>query len=104
MLMTTSDTIPGREIGETLGLVTANAVRARHIGRDILAGLKNIVGGEIGAYRQLLLESREEALRRLEEEATSQGADAVVALRMATASVASGAAEILVYGTAVKLA
>jgi uncharacterized protein YbjQ (UPF0145 family) len=104
MLMTTSDAIPGREIGETLGLVTANAVRARHIGRDILAGLKNIVGGEIGAYRQLLLESREEALGRLEEEATSQGADAVVALRMATASVASGAAEILVYGTAVKLA
>jgi uncharacterized protein YbjQ (UPF0145 family) len=104
MLMTTSDTIPGREIGETLGLVTANAVRARHIGRDVLAGLKNIVGGEIGAYRQLLLESREEALSRLEEAATAQGADAVVALRMATASVASGAAEILVYGTAVKLA
>ncbi len=104
MIMTTSDTIPGREIGETLGLVTANAVRARHIGRDILAGLKNIVGGEIGAYRQLLLESREEALGRLDEDATSQGADAVVALRMATASVASSAAEILVYGTAVKLA
>ena len=104
MLMTTSDTIPGREISETAGLVTANAVRARHVGRDILAGLKNIVGGEIGAYRQLLLESREEAIARLEAEATGMGADAVVGLRMATASVASGAAEILVYGTAVKLA
>ena len=104
MIMTTSDTVPGREITETVGLVTANAVRARHIGRDILAGLKNIVGGEIGAYRQLLIESRTQALATLEEEARAAGADAVVALRMATASVASGAAEILVYGTAVKLA
>ena len=104
MIMTTSDAVPGREISETLGLVTANAVRARHIGRDVLAGLKNIVGGEIGAYRQLLVESRQEALSRLDEEATSRGADAVVALRIATASVAAGAAEILVYGTAVRLA
>ena len=104
MIITTSDAVPGREISETLGLVTANAVRARHIGRDVLAGLKNIVGGEIGAYRQLLVESRQEALSRLDEEATSRGADAVVALRIATASVAAGAAEILVYGTAVRLA
>ncbi len=104
MIMTTSDMVPGREIAETTGLVTANAVRARHVGRDILAGLKNIVGGEIGAYRQLLVESRAQALSRLEEEAAEQGADAVVALRIATASVAAGAAEILVYGTAVKLA
>ena len=103
MLMSTSDTIPGREITETLGLVTANAVRARNIGRDILAGLKNITGGEIGAYRQLLIESREEAIERLTEEAQALGADAIVATRMATASVMSGAAEILVYGTAVKL-
>ncbi len=103
MIVTTSDQVPGREIGETLGLVTANAVRARHVGRDILAGLKNMVGGEIGAYRQLMTESRLEALQRLEDEATSRGADAIVALRMTTASVAQGAAEILVYGTAVKL-
>ncbi len=103
MLMSTSDTIPGREIAETLGLVTANAVRARNIGRDILAGLKNITGGEIGAYRQLLIESREQALERLTAEAEALGADALVAVRMATASVMSGAAEILVYGTAVKL-
>ena len=102
MLMTTTDTVPGREIGETVGLVTANAVRAHHLGRDILAGLKNLVGGEIGAYRQLLAESRQQAIARLEEEATRLGADAVVALRMTTSSVAQGASEILVYGTAVK--
>ena len=104
MLITTSDSIPGREITETVGLVTANAVRARHVGRDILAGLKNLVGGEIGAYQQLLIESREQALGVLEANAERQGADAIVALRMATASVAQGAAEVLVYGTAVKLA
>ena len=103
MLMTTSDQVPGREITETLGLVTANTVRARHVGRDILAGLKNLVGGEIGAYQQLLSESRELALARLQEQAEAQGADAVVALRMTTASVAQGASEILAYGTAVRL-
>jgi uncharacterized protein YbjQ (UPF0145 family) len=103
MLMTTTDTAPGREIAETLGLVSANAVRARNIGRDILAGLKNITGGEIGAYRELLLESRNEAMGRLEAEARAMGADAVVGLRMATAEIMQGAAEILVYGTAVRL-
>ena len=103
MLMTTSDQIPGREIIETLGLVTTNTVRARHVGRDILAGLKNLVGGEIGAYQQLLSESRELALARLQEQAEAQGADAVVALRLTTASVAQGASEILAYGTAVRL-
>lgn len=103
MLMTTSDQVPGREITETLGLVTANTVRARHVGRDILAGLKSLVGGEIGAYQQLLSESRELALARLQEQAEAQGADAVVALRLTTASVAQGASEILAYGTAVRL-
>ena len=104
MIVTTSDAIPGREIAETIGLVSANAVRARHVGRDILAGLKNLVGGRIGAYQQLLVESREEALAQLEAEAQNKGADAIVALRMATASIMGGAAEVLVYGTAVKLA
>ncbi len=103
MLMTTSDEVPGREIAETLGLVTANSVRARNIGRDILASLKNITGGEIGAYRQLLVESREQALAQLTEEAEALGADAVVALRLSTAEVMQGAAEILAYGTAVRL-
>ena len=104
MQMTTSDAIPGREIAETIGLVSANAVRARHVGRDILAGFKNLVGGRIGAYQRLLAESREEALAELQAEAEQQGADAIVALRMSTASIMSGAAEVLVYGTAVKLA
>ena len=104
MIMTTSDSIPGREISQTIGLVSANAVRARNVGRDILAGLKNLIGGEIGAYQQLLIESRQQALAAIEADAERQGADAVVALRMATASVTQGAAEVLVYGTAVKLA
>ena len=104
MIMTTSDSIPGREISQTIGLVTANAVRARHVGRDVLAGLKNLVGGEIGAYQQLLVESRQQAFEALQADAERQGADAVVAVRMATAAVAQGAAEVLVYGTAVKLA
>ncbi len=103
MLMTTSDAMPGREIAETLGLVSANAVRTRHVGRDILAGLKNLVGGEIGAYRDLLSESRGQALERLGAEAAALGADAVVAVRLSTSSVAQGASEILAYGTAVKL-
>ena len=103
MLKTTADTFPDREIETTIGVVTANAVRARHVGRDILAGLKNLVGGEIGAYQHLLMESREEAVERLEQEAAGMGADAIVALRMATSSIAQGASEVLVYGTAVKL-
>ncbi len=103
MLLTTSESVPGREVAETLGLVTANSVRARNIGRDILASLKNITGGEIGAYRQLLVESREEALEQLRAEAEGLGADAIVALRLSTAEVMQGAAEILAYGTAVKL-
>ena len=103
MLITTADDFPDREVEQTLGMVVANAVRARHVGRDILAGLKNLVGGEIGAYQQLLMESRNEALRRLIADAEGQGADAIVAMRMATSSIAQGASEVLVYGTAVKL-
>lgn len=90
MLKTTADAFPDRDIEETLGLVVANAVRARHVGRDILAGFKNLVGGEIGAYQHLLMESREEAMGRLEAEAATMGADAIVAMRMATSSIAQG--------------
>lgn len=104
MLIVTSDDVPGREITETLGLVVANRVRARNLGRDILAGLKSLVGGEIGAYRQLLIETREAALADLNEEAEKLGADAIVALRIAGSDVAANAAEVYVYGTAVKLA
>ena len=103
MMMSTADAVPGREIAQTMGYVSGSTVRARHIGRDMLAGLKNLVGGEIGAYEKLLQESRVQALSRMEAEATSMGADAVVALRITTSSVAQGAAEVLAYGTAVKL-
>jgi uncharacterized protein YbjQ (UPF0145 family) len=103
MLKVTSDTVSGREIEETFGVVVANTVRARHIGRDILASFKNIIGGEIGAYQHLLIESREQAIARLEADASALGADAIVAMRIATSSIAQGASEVLVYGTAVKL-
>jgi uncharacterized protein YbjQ (UPF0145 family) len=103
MLKVTTDSITGREIEETLGVVVANAVRARHVGRDILATLKNLAGGEIGAYQQLLVESREQAITRVEADAVALGADAIVALRISTSSIAQGASEVLVYGTAVKL-
>lgn len=103
MLMTTSDLVPGREVVETLGLVRGNAVRARHVGRDITAGLKNLIGGEIGAYQHLLTESRNQAIERMTEEAAGLGADAIVAVRLSTSSIAGGAAEVLAYGTAVRL-
>ena len=103
MLMATSDAVPGREITETLGLVTGNSVRSRHVGRDFLAGLKGLIGGEIGAYRELLRESRQQALEQLGAEAEAMGADGIVALRLTTSSVAQGASEVLAYGTAVKL-
>ena len=103
MIMSTADSVPGREIAETMGLVTGSTVRARHVGRDVLAGLKQIVGGEIGAYEKLLQESRAQALARIEEAAAAMGADAVVALRLTTSAIAQGSAEVLAYGTAVKL-
>ncbi len=103
MLIVTTQSVPGREIDESLGLVIANTVRARHIGRDILAGLKGLVGGEIGAYKQLMLESREQALAELEQEAASRGADAIVGVRLMTSNIADFIAEVYIYGTAVTL-
>lgn len=103
MIVVTTETVPGREITEVLGLVRGNAVRAKHIGRDIMAGLKNIVGGELGAYSELMQESREQATQRMISEAESFGADAVVNVRYNTSAIANAAAEILSYGTAVKL-
>ncbi|MEM1263119.1 MAG: YbjQ family protein [Pseudomonadota bacterium] len=104
MLMTTQDRFEDREITATLGLVRGNTIRARHVGKDILAGLRSIVGGEIGEYTKMLAESREQALDRLLADAKRLGADGVVALRFETAPVMQGAAELLAYGTAVKLA
>jgi uncharacterized protein YbjQ (UPF0145 family) len=103
MIVTTTEEIPGHEIIEILGLVRGNTVRARHLGRDILAGLRNVVGGEIKEYTEMLSKAREEALQRMVAEASGLGADAVVGVRFATSQTMAGAAEILAYGTAVKL-
>lgn len=103
IIITTSDNVPGREIEETYGLVRGNTVRAKNIGRDIGASFKNIFGGEVRSYTDLLRQSREEAILRMVEDAKKLGANAIVATRMTTASVMAGSSEILAYGTAVKL-
>jgi len=103
MLISNIETIPGREIQDLLGVVTGSTVRAKHIGRDIMAGLKNIVGGELQGYTELLQEARKEAVERMSEQAAELGADAVVNVRFTTSSVAQGAAELFAYGTAVRL-
>ncbi len=103
MIVTTSEVIVGRKIKRTLGLVRGNTIRARHIGRDITAVLRNVVGGEISEYTKLFAESREQALDRMIAEARSLNADAVIALRYSTSMVMNAAAELLVYGTAVQL-
>jgi uncharacterized protein YbjQ (UPF0145 family) len=101
MIVTTTDELPGRRITRILGLVRGNTIRARHLGRDIQAVLRNIAGGEIKEYTKMLAESREQALDRMTEEAEALGADAVVSVRFATSMVMTGAAEIMCYGTAV---
>ena len=101
MLLSTTETIPGKKVVKHVGLVRGNTIRARHVGKDILAHLRNLVGGEIVEYTKLLAESREQALDRMVEEANKLGANAVVGLRFSTAEIESHAAEILAYGTAV---
>ena len=103
MKMTTQDRFDDFEIIETLGLVRGNTIRARHLGKDILAGLRNIVGGEIAEYTKMLAEAREQSIDRMLAEASDLGADGIVCLRFVTSPVMQGAAELLVYGTAVKL-
>ena len=103
MIITTTDTIPNKEVVEILGIARGSTVRARNIGRDIFAGLKNIVGGEISEYTRLQAESREQAMQRMKDDARKMGADAVINVRMTTAMIIQGTAEILSYGTAVKL-
>lgn len=102
MIITTTEQIPNKEIGEILGLVRGGTVRARHIGRDFFAGFKNIVGGEISEYTKLQAESREEAIFRMIEDAKKLGADAIIGMRLNTSMITQGASEILAYGTAVK--
>jgi uncharacterized protein YbjQ (UPF0145 family) len=101
VIITTTETISGKKVVKTLGLVKGNTIRARHLGRDIVAGLRNIVGGEITEYTKMLAESREQALDRMQAEAEKLGANAVVEMRFITASIMGGAAELLAYGTAV---
>jgi uncharacterized protein YbjQ (UPF0145 family) len=101
MILVTTDTVPGKKVVKTYGLVRGNAVRARHLGRDILAVLRNIVGGEILEYTKLMAESREQAIDRMSDEAKRLGANAIVGLRFTTSFVSAGAAELLSFGTAV---
>ena len=104
MILVTSDDVPGRRIVRVLGLVRGNTIRARHVGKDIIAFLRNAAGGEIHEYTKMMAEAREQSIDRMVEEAEALGADAVVALRFQTAEVMRGAAEMMCYGTAVILA
>jgi uncharacterized protein YbjQ (UPF0145 family) len=103
MIISTTENIPNKEITAILGIARGSTVRARNIGRDIFAGLKNIVGGEIEEYTQLQAQSREEAMQRMVEDAKRMGADAIIGFRLESAMIMQGAAEILAYGTAVKI-
>lgn len=102
MLITTTETISGHTITETFGLVRGNTIRARHIGSDIGAGLKSLVGGEIRGYVKAMSDAREEAISRMVSEAEALGADAIISVRFTTSQVMGGAAEIMAYGTAVR--
>lgn len=103
MILSTTDTIAGHDIVETLGIVRGNTVRTRHVGNDILAGLRNLVGGEVSEYTKLLAEAREQAMDRMATHAEELGANGVAGVRFTTSTVSQGAAEILAYGTAVKI-
>ena len=103
MILSNVDFVPNREVKEILGTVRGNTVQAKHIGKDIVAGFRHVVGGEIKEYTEMLSESREIALKRMEEKATKLGADAVINIRFMTSAIMANAAEILAYGTAVKL-
>ncbi len=103
MIIVTSESLPGRKIVKTFGLVKGNTIRARHVGRDIIAGLKGLVGGEISDYTKLIAESREQAIDRMTDDAKRMGANAIVGTRFTTSVLMGGAAELLAYGTAVQV-
>ncbi|MGQ9622267.1 MAG: YbjQ family protein [Candidatus Caldatribacteriaceae bacterium] len=103
MIVSTLESIPGKEVREVLGMVTGSTIRARWLGKDIMAGLRTLVGGEIKEYTEMMAKAREIAIKRMVEEAKKMGADAVLGVRLATSMVMSGAAEIIAYGTAVRL-
>jgi len=104
MIVVTTEQIEGKKITATLGLVRGSTIRARHLGHDVMAGLRNIVGGEVKDYTVMLAQAREEALQRMIEQAEQMGANAIVGARFVTSMVMSGAAEMVAYGTAVKVA
>jgi len=103
VILSNTETIPGKNITRFYGVVSGSTVRAKHIGRDLMAGLKNLVGGELKGYTELLHEARDDAIQRMVQEAESLGANAVVNVRFSTSSVAQGAAELFAYGTAVQV-
>ena len=103
MIIVTTESVAARETVESLGCVRGSTIRAKHLGKDIMAGLRTLVGGEIKEYTEMITESRNEALQRMTAQAESLGADAIVGVRFVTAQVMAGAAELLAYGTAVKL-
>ncbi|MDD5794143.1 YbjQ family protein [Clostridium sp. HCP1S3_B4] len=101
MLVLTIDNVPGKQIKEVKGLVKGSTVRCKNVGKDIMAGFKNLVGGEMGAYNDMLIEARQIAIGRMVDEAQSLGANAIIGMRLASSAIAAGAAEIVAYGTAV---
>jgi uncharacterized protein YbjQ (UPF0145 family) len=101
LIITTTENIEGKKVKKTIGMVKGSTIRARHIGKDILAGLRGIVGGEITEYTKMMAEAREESLKRMVEDAEKQGANAIIALRFTTSMVMQNASEILAYGTGV---
>lgn len=103
MIIVNTDFVPGQMVHESLGLVRGSTIRAKHLGKDLLAGLRAIVGGEVKEYTEMLIEARNESLRRMEAQAEKLGADAVINVRFVTSQVMTGAAELLAYGTAVTL-
>ena len=103
MIVVTTEHIEGKRVTETLGLVKGSTIRARHVGRDIMAGLRNVVGGEVTDYTVMLAQAREEALGRMIDQAEKMGANAIICTRFVTSMVMSGAAEMVAYGTAVKV-
>ena len=103
MIFTTTETIPGREISEIVGIVSGNVVQSKHIGRDIMAGLKSIVGGEIRGYTEMLNDARDMEISRMVSSAQEKNADAIIGIRFTTSAIMDGSSEILVFGTAVKL-
>ena len=103
MILTTTESIPGKEVVEVLGLVRGNTIRAKHVGKDIVAGLRTLVGGEVKEYTEMMIEARSQAIARMIKEAEELGANAIVGVRFTTSQIMTTAAELMAFGTAVKI-